>query len=283
MVPKLIGPKEITEPIHEQLLAATPKDAGRRTELISAEDVKQATKETSPNKIALVSYNENDESDLALMAAGRAQNMDFVLRGQVVPDRRPRPIREAGNRLTVSWSLVPLDRDGKQSLHQSQPGKPVIVDLESAIKKYPDLGLSQDKESALRSALVRETLPLFTPSVQRDRVQLEIPYLMPGSKDIRKGNALAMGGRWSEAEAIWKKAQLNHKFSSVAVHNLAIAAVARQDFSAARELAGKAVRMKPTKLHQQTLVWVEKTQRLYHDAFQLSDPPEGWFVTRASR
>lgn len=280
MVPKLIGPRETADPILEQLLAATPKDRGRSTELISAEDVKQSAQQTSEHGIALVSYDEDDESDLALMTAARHQNLDFVLRGQIVPDRRPRPIREAGNRLTISWSLVPLNRSENPATSQSQPGRPVIVDFESAIKKYPDLSLAENKDAALRAAMVRETLPLFTPSVQRDRVQLEIPYITPGSKLIRKGNALAHAGRWAEAESTWKEVAEKYRFSSVAVHNLAIAAVAKQDFSAARELARKAVRMKPNSLHQQTLVWVEKTQRMYHEAFQLSDPPEGWFVTR---
>lgn len=280
MVPRLIGPKEIAEPIHEQLIAASPKDRGRSTELISAEDVKQSAQKTSEHGIALVSYDENDESDLALMTAGREQNLDFVLRGQIIPDRRPRPIREAGDRLTVSWSLVPLNRSGKPAESDRQPGQPVIVDFESAIKKYPDLSLAENKEAALRAAMVRETLPLFTPSVQRDRVQLEIPYVTPGSKLIRKGNALARAGRWGEAEAVWKQVSEKYRFSSVAVHNLAIAAAAKQDFSTARKLASKAVRMKPSSLHQQTLVWVEKTQRMYHEAFELSDPPEGWFVTR---
>ncbi|MFG0261604.1 MAG: hypothetical protein ACF788_04360, partial [Novipirellula sp. JB048] len=63
-------------------------------------------------------------------------------------------------------------------------------------------------------------------------------------------------------------------------HNLALAAAAAQDFSQAKRLARKAVRQYPLPMYQRTLVWIEQAQRQYHQAFNLPDPPEGWFVTR---
>lgn len=282
MVPKIVGPRELATPIHEKLLQAAPADAGRCTHLVSAESINESTPGFDQG-VSLVSYNADDESDLALAKRAQQGHIDFILRGEILPDRRPRSITEAGNRLTVSWRLMPVSADVQAPTDGRPLGKPVVVELESALKRYPDLALAVDKDAALQSALVRETLPLITPSVARERVQLEIPYLLPGTQAIRRGNALAVAGRWGEAEAIWQEVYQRYPFSSVAVHNLAIAAVAKQEFGQARSLASQAVRMKPTKLHQQTLVWVERAQRAYHEAFELPDPPEGWSITRTTR
>ncbi|WP_182865546.1 tetratricopeptide repeat protein [Rhodopirellula sp. JC639] len=279
MVPKIVGPRELADPIHEKLLQAAPSDTGRSTRLVSAEQASRSATE-GDSGISLVSYCGDDESDLALAKTAQQSHIDFILRGEILPDPRPRSITEAGKRLTVSWRLSSVGAD-RQAQSAGRPlGQPIVVELESAFKRYPDLALAADQDAALQAAVVRDTLPLITPTVWRDRVQLEIPYLLPGTQGIRQGNALAVAGRWGEAEAKWQEVRDRYPFSSVAVHNLAIAAVARQDFGQARSLARRAVRMKPTKLHQQTLVWVERTQRAYHEAFGLSDPPEGWSVTR---
>ena len=281
IVPKIVGPAAIAEPIHERLLQAAPDDAGRRTRLLAADKVSRSPQSEPGSGIVLASYDQSDESDLALAETARDQEIDFILRGEILPDRRPKSIDEAGKQLTISWRLMPVRPDEQVESAGRPTGMPIVVELDSALKRYPDLAWSTDKELVLQTAMVRDTLPLITPSVVRERVQLEIPYLLPGTSAIRRGNVLAVEGRWEEAEAQWQATLQKYPFSSVAVHNLAIAAVARQDFSRARALASKAVRMKPTKLHQQTLVWVERTQRAYHEAFALPDPAEGWSVTRS--
>ena len=280
MVPKIVGPQEIAEPIHEKLLEAAPTDQGRSTQFIAADALVQKAKFDSDRDIALVAYKKNDESDLTIASTARRQGIDFILRGEVLPERGIRAISEAGKRLAVSWRLTPVDPERQAEWEGAPMGKPVVVEYESALERYPDLRLGVDKGQVMQTALVRDTLPMFTPSVQRNRVQLEIPYVVPGSRAIRRGNAMAVAGRWGEAESIWRKVHERYSFSSVAVHNLAVASVAKQEFSEARELSRKAVRMKPTKMHQQTLVWVERTQRAYHETFELPDPPEGWSVTR---
>jgi tetratricopeptide (TPR) repeat protein len=232
--------------------------------------------------VALVSYDDDaDQSDLALLSKARRHGFDYILRGEILPDRRPRSIAEAGRQLTVSWRLLPVDPQLQAAESDRAGGMPIVVNLDDALQRYPDLALVDDDEAALHAAVIRDTLPLIVPSVQRTRVQLEIPYLLPGARRIRRGNAYARAGRWAEAEAHWRQALERFPFSSVAVHNLAIAAVAKQDYRTARQLARKAVRMKPTRLHQRTLVWVEQMQRAYHQAFDLPDPPEGWLVTRS--
>ncbi|MCA9135822.1 MAG: hypothetical protein KDB00_03660 [Planctomycetales bacterium] len=278
LVPKIVGPQDIAEPLHRKLIHSAPSDAGREVRLIASDDLNQVTQ--ARGEVALASYNDDDESDLALASTARHEHIDFIFRGEILPDLRPRRIDDAGNRITVSWRLMPVDVDHQSEKSGAPMGMPVVVELESALKRYPDLALSPDTETALQAALIRDTIPLIAPSVQRGLVQLEVPYVVPGSKSIRRGNALAVAGRWGEAEAVWQETLNRIPFSSVAVHNLAIAAVAKQDFSNARKLAQMAVRMKPTKLHQSTLVWIERQQRAFHESFQLPDPPEGWSVTR---
>lgn len=282
MVPRLVGPAETAESLQDRLVATAAVDAGCHTALVSAQDVTRVPGQAEDaGGVVLASYNDSDQSDLALLSKARQTGIDFILRGEILPDRRVLPIAQAGNHLRVSWRLMPVDPELQDATDGKPSGMPVVVDLEDAIERYPDLGLATDPQAALQSALVRDTLALITPTVQRTRVQLEIPYAFPGSRQIRKGNALARAGRWAEAEAEWSEVLEWFPLSSVAMHNLAIAAVAKQDFSTARRLARKAVRMKPTRLHQKTLVWVEQAQRDYHEAFQLPDPPEGWVVTHS--
>jgi tetratricopeptide (TPR) repeat protein len=286
MVPDIVGPPEVAEPIRERLLEMAPDDDGRTSQLVAAEDIPAdgagslgPHAESAEGSIALASYDADRVSDLALAAKARRANFDFVLRGEILPDRTPRSIDQAGQRLALSWRLMPVRRELAEQAAESPTGQPIVVELESALEQYPDLALASDAESALTAAAVRRTLPLITPSVQRARVPLEIPYLLPGSRRIRRANALALAGRWPEAEAAWREVRERFPWSAAAVHNLAIAAVARQDFSTARELARRAVRLIPSKLHQETLVWVEQRQRAYHEAFQLPDPAQGWRVT----
>lgn len=277
--------KTIADAIHEQLLTQVPTDFGRQTELVPVDELNQQ----SP--VRLVSAVDHQHSDIALSSLARRQGFDFVLRGELLPDRRPASMRETNPQLSVSWRLLELD-SSNASPGQLQPvdksirtprhvgGRPVVVDLQSAIDRYPDLAIAEDSQTALSAALVRDTYRLITPSVRRDRAQLEIAYLLPGSQEMRQGNALAHAGRWPEAQEVWRRVLEKHPWSIAAMHNLAIASAAEQDFSKAKELARKAVRRSPSKLHKQTLVWIEQRQRDYHRAFHLPDPPEGWFFTR---
>ena len=156
----------------------------------------------------------------------------------------------------------------------------MVVDAESAIDHYPDLAILTDSDAILTAAASRDTFRLITPWIDRQHADLAIPYFLPGSEQVRRGNVAALAARWHDAEAIWTDVMQKHPSQVAAVHNLSLAAVAAQDFSRAKQLARKAVRLQPTPLHKQTLVWVEMKQREYHEAFGLPDPPEGWFVTR---
>lgn len=290
LVPDIVGPAEIAEPMQQQLFESAPTDQGRVVKLLNHDDIESKTAKKDQSLIAQVSYEAAAGNDLAAASTAKREGIDFILRGEILPAGRSLGVKQKEDRMTVSWKLTPVgpndDSGDSHSIKRSGRGKtgplgrPIVIDLETAIERYPDLALATDPQTAMRTASVREAMTLIAPSVQRDRVQIEIPYLTPGSRAIRQGNVFARAGRWAEAETIWKQVTDKFPFSSVAVHNLAIAAVAKQDFSTARKLSRKAVRMKPTKLHQRTLAWVEQTQRAFHEAFDLPDPPEGWAITR---
>jgi hypothetical protein len=175
--------------------------------------------------------------------------------------------------LTISWCLTSLESGA------SGGGIPITVTTKKSVERYPDLSLCSSQEDLLTTAAVRETYRLLTPSIRRERVQIEIAYLLPGSSEVRRGNVSALAGRWGEAELIWNEVIQRHPTQISAIHNLARAAAAGQDFSRAQQLARRAIRLNPSRLHQETLVWIEMRQREYHEAFGLPAPPEGWFVT----
>lgn len=273
------GPEDIAGPLKQSLLAMSPTDQGRTTTLVDATSL-----QTTP-QIKLVSATEEigggpvagagEPNDVMLASAARRAGIDFVLRGEVLEDRYKNPqAEEDPDVLKVSWRLT--------SLNQADPvaaGSPIVVDIQSAQDRYPDLTLIGEPSELLISAAARDAFRLITPSVERDRVQLAIPYLMLGSRDVRRGNAAALAGRWGDAEEIWSEALEKHPMQLAALHNMALAAAAGQDFSRAKLLARKAIRRLPSAHYKQTLVWIEQQQRAYHKAFGLPDPPEGWFVT----
>lgn len=267
LVSPLVGPPSVADEIKQKLIASAPRDAGRVTTLIDAETLR------NQSEIELVSATDDQPNDLALAAVARNQQIDFLLRGEVIEDRYPSDEAKPKEQLKISWRLTPLDGE------HAGGGSPVVVDAESAIDRYPDLALSNSSQQVLTSAAVRDTFRLLTPTVVRQRVQLAIPYLTPGSQRVRRGNGAALAGRWNEAEEHWREALRQHPTQIAALHNLALAAVAGQDFSRAKQLARKAIRLRPSQLNKETLVWIELKQREYHQAFGLPDPPEGWFLT----
>lgn len=304
MVAPLDGPPESAQAIRRQLLEHVANDAAATVRLVPSETVGlSASDQDSPHpEIALVSFLRTDGNDASLISAARQENFDYILRGQVLPDPRPLAWQRENPRLGVAWQVIPVSAKpetatnsplatGQQHLPQHTENRsaidlpvsvarPIIIDWKWAEQQFSDLAQWDDQEAALQEALIRQSKSIFGPSLEQHQIKLEITYGLPGSRAVRNGVALAMKGRWSEAEATWEELLVRVPFNSAAIHNLAIAKVARQDYQAARELAAYAQRLKPTKLHSKTLAWVESAQRTYHQAFQLPDPPDGWALTR---
>ncbi len=268
IVSTVAGPEHLALRIREKLLAMAPSDSGRQIQLVDC----QALQESSP--IQLVSATDQEPSDIVLASVARREGADFLLRGEVMENQRAGDDETPeDDSLTISWRLTSLADDCRGG------GFPITVDIETAIELYPDLALSNGHEEVLTTAAVRESYRLLAPSLRRDHIPIEIPYLLPGSGQVRRGNAAASAGQWGEAESIWSQVLRRYPAHVPAIHNLALAAAAGQDFSRAKKLARRAIRLHPSRLHQKTLVWIESRQREYHEAFGLPDPPEGWFVT----
>ncbi len=268
VVADVVGPRELADDVQQRLIASAPKDAGRETKLIASNLL------ADKSRVRLTAANNTETSDVVVASVARAEGYDYVLRGEVLQDRRLQKPAHESKKLTISWRLFDL---GEQ---RSSGGSPIAIDVETATERYPELALLGSADDVLKAAMVRETYRLITPSIQKNHVRIAIPYLLPGSKQIRRGNIAAYQGQWNEAESIWNEVAEKHPLQVAATHNLALAAAAAQNFSRAKELARQAIRLQPTKLHKETLVWIELRQREYHDAFGLPDPPEGWFVTR---
>ena len=292
----VVGPEETTKPIREKLLAMVPSDQGRKVTIVDSESLK------NDSMVRLASATDHDLSDVALATVGPRHDVDFLLRGEILvpitgsqhqeqlksnvarPGEENRPgsvdsglaTDEPENpRMILSWRLTGIGED------PAAFGQPLAVDLESALDRYPDLAIMEDTDEILTSAAARETFRLFTPSIERERVQLAIPYATFGSRDVRRGNIAAMSGKWAEAARIWEDVVKRHPLQAAAVHNLALATAAGQDFSRAKQLARQSIRLRPLPHYKQTLVWIELRQRDYHESFNLPDPPEGWFGTRS--
>ena len=268
VVSDIVGDDRIANRVRSKLFELAPTDSGRQLTLVDGLSL------PSDEGVALVSATDNQVNDLALASLARSVGASFLLCGELIEIPSGDPEHRSDDKVTISWRLTPLVND------RSGGGFPLTVDRETALRLYPDLKTAGSTDEILIIAAARETYRLMTPSLVEEDVALEVAFVMPGSRQLREGNALASSGRWWEAERVWAAVREEHPLQIAAIHNLAIAAAARQDFSEAKALARKAVQLHSSELHQKTLAWIETRQRVYHESFDLPDPPEGWFLTK---
>ncbi|MEL7265087.1 MAG: hypothetical protein AAFP69_09835, partial [Planctomycetota bacterium] len=125
-----------------------------------------------------------------------------------------------------------------------------------------------------------EGLQMIAPHIAAKNVKLATTRFLPGSAKNRRGIELAVSGIWPDAESIWRDNVQSCSFQHASLHNLAIASIAKQDFVAAREFLGRAMRFSGRDEYKEHLVWCEQLQRYQHLALQLPDPEGGWILTR---
>jgi hypothetical protein len=295
----LTGDPQIAGPLRAAMLRLQPRDVGREVVAIDA------TRLPDDQKIRLVSATDGEPSDITIISLARRAGVDYVLMGDVLQSphnrradrygmpndlaqnipmangRTPNPLnpRSLGSEgpsmddaalafgqdelLRVSWNLI----DVRQGTPLS--GQPVVT------RRAPDQPISRAIDEAAEAAW-----ELVIPHVVRDQAELTAPRMALGAGDIRRGNEAAAAGDWNRAEQIWSEVLRKHPKNHAAMHNLSVAAVARQDYSAARLRIAGALAAKSSPLYQSTAVWIERRQRDYHIAFNLPDPPEGWAATR---
>ncbi len=304
----LAGEPRIAEPLHAAMLRQLPTDLGRRVDAIDARQLQ------NPQNIRLVSADSGEPSDIALASLARRSDIDLLLFGEVIStssERSAVAAQDQGN--AASDSDVPSDLGG--GLPGDRPGVRVptegsaeasrnvdsvgkdalaptrmlriswkLIDIRNdrPLSGQPVVSYGRPGESELDlvNRAAKDAWELLVPHVVQQEAQLAQPRLTARASRIRQGNQVAAEGRWSEAEWIWRGVISREPQSHAAMHNLAVAAVARQDFTQARQFIGAALVAKKSSLYQATAVWIETRQREYHASFNLPDPPEGWAATR---
>lgn len=292
----IAGDAKIAGPLHTAMIAMAPRDQGRALYAIDARSLPSLhspDENRGSQTIRLVSAMEGESSDIAMHSIAKRSDVDFLLTGEIVrrlsderrkrlvvpPDAQPIDAetpaanveatepevaaRDNRDYLTVSWKLVDIRGD------QPSAGMPIVT--------HHDANLTARE---IADAAAADAWKLITPHVQSTSVKLASSRLSFGSERVRKGNLAAMEGDWLQAEQRWNQVLSRYPSQHAAMHNLAIAAVARQDYEAAQRLIGQALQRRNLPLYRETAVWIEASQRDYHEAFGLPDPVSGWSATR---
>ena len=281
VVTPLVGPIGLTS-----LIAKTFQT--QQTYVDFGLDVVSAYELSQTDAIQLVGFADGPPSDVALLPVARRAHVDFVLVGEVLNDpissqkinlqpddpqmaAKLEALLSTQNKdkvLALSWRVIDV------ATGKTVWAGPVSVSPAFVAQAYPELAQTiASPDEQLVEAAVRETWKLLTPFVARYSVQLAKPWGTPGAKQIREGNEHAIAGDWPQAECIRQQVADKHRRSHAAIHNLAIAAVARQDYDQAKTRALRALSMRDSELYQETLMWIELRQREYIEAFNLPAPP----------
>jgi hypothetical protein len=244
----------------------------------------------SRSKVQLASY-DGQPSEIASVAAARAAGCSTLLVGEVVrdelivppqdPPRRSlfrKPKKPKTEQLTVNWRLLDVGSGAIVSSHT------VTMDRLQAEEKFPDLlQFPGDGADRVVAAVARQSWTLVSPHVDKLEAPLAGASIGRGMYTHTKGNFYANQGRWDLAENEWQDVISRYGKDKSAWHNLAMAAVAREDFALARSRLRHAESWLPYSMDESTLVWLEMRQRDYHNAFMLPPPKEGWTLPDAPK
>lgn len=314
LIAEIVGPDPLASQLQHALLNTAPPEPSRQVQLIT-----QQALQTQSN-IQLASAVEQMPSDVALLHAAHQHDIDYLLFGEILQHRRGNTNRSressppamkalapfaaqqstgaadtslipaATERVTVSWKLLDVRRN------QILGGLPVTISSDEAATNSDDQIAEQtarenllqdsrgpeaagtDEELAERIAV--RSWELLSPHIKQLSTPLAEPWLSPGSREIRRGNALAEAGKWAGAEQIWQQVVEHHPRNHAALHNLALAAVARQDLVAGKQLARQALVIGRKRMYGETVIWIEQRQLDLANSFALPPPPGGWLFVR---
>lgn len=220
------------------------------------------------------------QSDLTALQAARSTAASLLLEGEILNARLasqptevpPTPGTPPPNDyLLISWRLVEVSSGKTMANHI------VSIDTHRADELYPDLVVTHaDPTERLLAASARDSWKALAPSVERDSVELMIPWLQLGAIRSRMGVRYAKQGRWDLAEEQWRKATRFNPFNVAARHNLAIAQAAHEDFPEAKRQLRSVRWPMSTRLPPESSVWLDQRHRQYNAAHGLAKPAEGW-------
>jgi hypothetical protein len=235
------------------------------------------------SQIQLVSY-DNQPNEIATVGAARNTNSDLMLQANVVfahltpiEDKRRSFLSKLLKRkrnemhLTVHWTVVDV-ASGQRVLEQT------IDTTETDVKRLANTVGNQLKmeDSSIVSLAAYRGWQLVSPQLKPEEVLLDLPWFWLGSSQVRKGNGYARQGRWDLAEKEWQGAADQHPTNAAAWHNLAVSAVAREDFELARSRLKHADSIARGRTTDKTERWLESQQRHYYTIMGLPEPHEGW-------
>ncbi len=252
--------------------------------------------ESSPIRLASTASLTND---LAAVQAARSAGAELLLQGEILASnltdaelqeneaaqaaeqnvnmnqlfftRLRQPAKDKRLSLLLSWRVIDV------RTAQTIGAQTVTLDSRQAAREYPDLEMTQsDSASLLIAASARETWKSVAPFVSRQQVRLAVPWLQLGAWRVRRGVRAAKRGNWPLAEQHWQLAADRFWFNASAHHNLAIAMAAREDFAGAKTRLQQATGVFSYRLPRETLFWLDRNHRLYHQAHHLPRPDEGW-------
>ena len=234
--------------------------------------------------IQLVSY-DSQPNDMATLSASRQAGMDYILQGYILnadldspppdPEQNKRfrifKPKEKVESIAVHWTVTDVT-SGMKIKEQTYSTNRL-----QAEKQFPDLAMqAQGGEGRVLMASARQSWALVAPTNDSINATLDLPWMMQGSSQVRKGNGYARQGRWDLAETEWQEAASLHPWNTAAWTNLSLAAVAKEDFELARNRLKHANTFLPGDSTFPTLTWIEQRQRDHHQALNLPTPESGW-------
>lgn len=161
---------------------------------------------------------------------------------------------------SVSLAVKLIDVQSQQVVAVRQSSHNIVA------KRVNGEGILPARERVLTellSACAKDVVELIAPHYIPAEVKLARQFYGSGREDLRKGNDLARQGDWQAAAAAWEEARKANPGNHAALHNLALAAEARQDFPRALELANKALKTYPASLYHETQKRLKNEQTLY--------------------
>jgi tetratricopeptide (TPR) repeat protein len=268
------GQPDLASKLNEAMVASQPQ-IGRPIALLDPKKLEELT------SIQLAGF-DGQPSDIAGLSAARRANASVLLQGEIVKartepqeppksrfDLRKRPSEE----ITVSWIVTDVETGERLA------SKMTTIDRETAEKNYPDIkAMNGEPMERLILGAARESWAMLTPKTRQEDAILVMPWFLPGASKIRKGDGYARQGRWDLAETQWQDAASKHHWNNAAWHNLALAAVAREDFELARKRLEHAKTLLPNDRADKTERWVDTKQHDYHRSLGLGDREGGWLT-----
>lgn len=315
LVAPLVGPQPWAARVEAAVLSETPQHAARpalvqaaRTPTKPATSVQLASATSIPT--ARPAAQPRTISDLQLLTDARAGNFDWLLMGEILAVGSARAPTNANGRLFTPSTETPSNEPPRGAqreadhgasstaaepspaaprlavawrLYDVRAGEPIADRVLVATPETPPLPAALPAAAAdqhLATTAGRLAWSLLTAGLQRQTIALAEPWILPGSREVRRANQLARSGRWPAAQQAWQAVLEDHPRQHAARHNLAIAAVARQDYPAARRLIRETLRQRQRGMYRETAVWIELQQRAFHTGFQRPEPADGWVLTR---